>query len=437
MNEQTRRPVREFLLLVGAAIALQAITWSLLLALYTSRIWYGLHDVSDTLYYLEIAERIGRGDWPYLDFPFEYPPLTLLFFVLPPTYGTVAAYDRWFSAEMIAICMASAAITVIIAARVWNGLGRPLGAAAGFAATVSAAGAISVNRFDPAVGLVVALCVLALVYRRFTLAGIAVGLGFALKLVPIVLLPLVLVLAARRGPVLRAAVAAGFAAAVPFVPFLVRSSSAFSGTLGGQTSRGLHIESVAATPYLVWKVMSQGADVAIVPPSGSLVIGAPGTILLARLAPIIVFGLLVAVYAGVWRARSVLRADLDWIAPAALAAMLAFMCGNKVLSPQHVLWVLPLVALCLAAKLLSHRVVGVMMLVAIALTQVEFPGMYDETADLVSTPLLVIALRNVLLVATFVVAVLSLWRVAPARERPKPADTTRWRPVRSRRAGDL
>lgn len=449
MNEIGRRPTRDLLLLAGAALALQAMAWALLLTLFTARIGYGLHDLSDTFYYLEIAVRVAYGRWPYVDFPFEYPPLALPFLLLPPADGTVATYDFWFAVEMMAICMANAVVVALVAARVWGGLGRPLAAAAAFAVAVVMAGAISLNRFDPAVGLVVGLCVLALVYRRFTLAGIAVGLGFALKLVPIVLLPLVLVLAARRGPVLRAAAAAAVAAAVPFVPFLVRSWSAFNGALEGQTARGLHIESVPATPYLIWRAMSQGAEVVIVPPSGSLVIGAPGTLLLARAAPIIVLGLLVIAYAGIWRARAVVRNDLEWVAPAALAVLLAFMCGNKVLSPQHMLWTLPLVALCLAARSVSHRVVGAVMLAAIALTQVEFPAMYLDIKALDALPLFIVSARNVLLLAAFVTAVVSLWRAAPAREGNRsgrasaptvagatgPAAPTRSRPARSRRAG--
>ncbi len=416
-NEPAKRTRRDLLLLAGAAVALQAITWSLLLALYTSRVWYGLHDLADTPYYLAIAEQIARGDWPYLDFPFEYPPLALPFFLLQPSLSTVAAYDYWFSVGMIAVCLTTAVVVAMIAARVWDGLARPLCAAAAFAATVVAAGAITVNRFDSTVGLVVALCVLSLVHKRTTLGGVAVGLGFALKLVPVVLLPLVLVLAASRRLALRAAVAAAIAAALPFVPFLVRSPQAFSGALAGQTARGLHIESVAATPYLVWRAMTQEADVVIVPPMGSLVIGAPGTSLLARLAPIIVLGLLIFIYAVIWRARTVLRTDPEWIAPAALATMLAFMCGNKVLSPQHMLWILPLVALCLAARPLSQRLIGMAMLAAIALTQVEFPGLYHETADLQSLPLFVIAVRNVLLLTALVLGVVSMWRVGSTRRR--------------------
>ena len=389
--------------------------WALLVALFTARVGYGLHDLSDTSHYLSIVERIGQGAWPYADFSFEYPPLALLFFLAPLRDGTLATYELWFAVEMIAICMASAVVVVLVAARVWGGLGRPLGAAAAFAAAMVMAGAISVNRFDPAVGLVVALCVLALAYRRFTLAGVAVGLGFGIKLVPIVLLPLVLVLAARRKPMLGAAAATVIVSALPFLPFLVRSWGAFDGALGYQTGRGLQIESLPATPFLIWTAVRQGAARVIVPAGGSLVIDAPGTLILARFSPYLALGLLAVAYVCIWRARAVVRHDPAWVAPAALAVLVAFMCGNKVLSPQHLLWVLPLVALCLVAKPVSHRVVGVVMLVAIALTQVEFPAMYHELQALHTLPLLVVAVRNVLMLAAFVVLVASLWKVAAAR----------------------
>lgn len=388
--------------------------WALLVALFTARVGYGLHDLSDTSHYLSIVERIGQGAWPYVDFAFEYPPLALPLFLLPLRDGTLATYELWFAVEMIAICMASSVVVALVAAHVWSGLGRPLAAATAFAAAVVMAGAISLNRFDPAVGLVVALCVLALVYRRFTLAGVAVGLGFGIKLVPIVLLPLVLVLAARRRPMLGAAAAAVIVSALPFVPFLVRSWGAFSGALGYQTGRGLQIESLPATPFLIWTALRQGAASVIVPPGGSLVIAAPGTLTLARLSPYLVLGLLAVAYAGIWRAREIVRHDPAWVAPAALAVLLAFMCGNKVLSPQHLLWALPLVALCLVAKPVSHRVAGIVMLVAIALTQVEFPALYHELQALHALPLLVVAARNVLLLAAFVVVVASLWRAASA-----------------------
>lgn len=406
-----KRPAREMALLVAAAVALQLIVWAILLQVFERGLGYHLHDLSDTSHYLYYAERVAHGGWPYADYPYEYPPLSLLFIVLPPLNGTLAGYERWFTVEMIAVCSLTAMVTTVAAARLWSGLGRPLGAAAAFAAAVAAAGAISVNRFDPVVGLVVALTVLALVCRRWVLAGVAAGLGFSLKLTPIVLLPLVLVLAGTRRGAVRVCAACAAVAIIPFVPFLVRDASGVTSRLFGfQVGRGLQIESLAATPYLLAQVVHHGAVTVVVPPGGSLAIAGPGTTLLAWLAPLAILVLLAFVYAAVWRSRETLRADLSWAPVAALAAMLAAMCGNKILSPQHLLWVLPLVALGLVAKRPLQRAPAALVLAALVLTQIEFPAWYHRVQQLDSLPLLVISARNVLLLTALVVAAIGLWR---------------------------
>ena len=76
----------------------------------------------------------------------------------------------------------------------------------------------------------------------------------------------------------------------------------------------------------------------------------PGSAHVAALSPLLVLALLAVVYALVWRARRALRERPEAVVLAALTALLAVLVGNKVLSPQHLLWVLPLTALCLVAR---------------------------------------------------------------------------------------
>ena len=400
------------LLLATAAVALQAVVWAILIPVFTAHVGYGLHDLTDVAHYLYYAEQMARGSVPYVDVPFEYPPLALPVFLLAPRDGTLATYEYWFSVEMIMVCAASSVVVTMTARRVWSGLGRPLAAAAVFAVGIAAAGALSLNRFDPVVGLFIALSVLALVSRRFTLAGIAVGLGFAVKLAPVVLLPLVLLLAGKRRVVILAA--ALIAAVLPFLPFLMLDRGAFTALSGYQTGRGLQIESLAATGYLVRAAVAPGAVRVVVRGGGSLELAAWNTALLARLAPLVMLTLLAVAYLAVWRARRVLRGDPEWVAPAALGIILAFLCGNKVLSPQHLLWTLPLVALCAVARPLAQRILGILMLVAVVLTQVEFPAYYFRLQRLDPVPITIIVIRNVLLAAAFVVTILGLLHAARA-----------------------
>ena len=419
---------RERLVLMTAAAALQAIAWLVILQiLYAILKWgYNPNLVSpDTVHYADVGVRALGGQWAYSDFPFEYPPLAILFFILPPLRGTLATYHHWFAAQMMVIDAVTAVVTAAAAARIWNGLSRPLAAAAGLAVAVIAMGALAAQTFDGAVALMLALAVLCLVCRRFALAGLTIGLGFALKLMPIVLLTLAIILAPTRRKALWALLAGAVAAAAPFVPFLLHNAAGVRSSLfGSQIARWLQIESVAASPYLIADVIHRGAVRVTVPPGGSLTINGAGTGLVESLAPLTVLLLLVVVYWVVWHAREPLRHRPDAVPVAALAAILATMLGNKVLSPQHLLWILPLVALCLAGRELLPRVAAVLLVGAMALTQVEFPGMYFRQIRLDATPLLVISARNVLLVAAFALTVTAVWRLRPAAPAVAPAQVS-------------
>jgi len=71
---------------------------------------------------------------------------------------------------------------------------------------------------------------------------------------PIVVLPLVLILARTRRKALWALLTGVAAAVVPFLPFLLHDEAGLRSSLfGAQIGRGLQIESVAASPYLLPK----------------------------------------------------------------------------------------------------------------------------------------------------------------------------------------
>jgi hypothetical protein len=78
--------------------------------------------------------------------------------------------------------------------------------------------------------------------------------------------------------------------------------------------------------------------------------------------------------------------------------------------------VLPVVALALVARRWALRVPAILMFVAMVLTQVEFPGMYWDIIALEPAAIVVIALRNLTLVAVLVTSLVALWRLQ--REAP-------------------
>ena len=396
-------------MLVAAAIAFQAVAWLFLIwLLRRGGPWYFFFDVSDVSVYLEHAQKIAAGERVYKDFSFEYPPLALPLLTLP-LRGDPATYSRWFAAEMILLCSIAAGLTGGTAASLWRGLKRPLVAAAAFAGAVLAAGAITANRYDVAVALTLAACLLFLARRHTTAAGAALGVGVALKLTPGMLLPLVLIVAETRRRVLYAL--AGFVVftVVPFLPFLGRIDG-LTNIITYHARRPLQIESIPGTPYLIAGAMGAWG-IGTGNSFGSQSLAGPGSELVARLSVWVGLLLVAGVYVLIWRRRALLRAAPEFIPLAALACILAFTVCNKVLSPQFLCWTLPLVALVVAGKGGWQRATGLLTLAAILLTQVEFPDLYWRMVDLESGPVAVVVARNIVLVAAAVFAALAVWKL--------------------------
>ncbi len=409
----------ETALIVVAAVAFQAVVWLFLIwLLRTNGPWYYFFDVSDITVYLGYAQRVAAGQGVYKDFPFEYPPLALPLFTLP-YHGDPATYANWFAGEMILLCSVAAALTGATAAALWRGLKRPLVAAGAYAAAVLAAGAITANRYDVAVALTLAACLLFLARRHTAAAGAALGVGVALKLTPGMLLPLVLIVAETRRRVLYAL--AGFLVftVVPFLPFLGRMDG-LTNIITYHAQRPLQIESIPGTPYLIagalgaWGIGTGNSF-------GSQSLAGPGSELVARLSVWVGLLLVAGVYVLIWRRRALLRAAPESIPLAALACVLAFTVCNKVLSPQFLCWTLPLVALVVVGRGSWQRATGILTLGAILLTQVEFPDLYWRMVALESGPVAVVVARNVLLVAAAVTAALAVWKLPATAEEAAAA----------------
>ncbi len=399
-------------LLATALLPLLAVAAALWWVLARTRLWYGLDDVSDTGLYWIYGRRILEGQRPYLDFPVEYPPLALPLFALPAGAPGPAAYARLFNLEMLA-CLALSAWLVARAARGGARTG-PRAAALGFAAAAAALGAVAVNRYDAAVALSVAAALGLALDGRHGLAGAALGLGFAMKLSPAVLLPLLLLHAARRGPVAAARALFGFAVAglAPFVPFLVAAPERLRPMFEYHLARPLQLESVLATPLLVGHLTGL-APGAVASSFGSQNLVSPGAGVAAALAGPLAGAALLAALALSWRRRAALRASPEALALAALTTLLAVVATGKVLSPQYLAWLVPALALGWPA----WRGVGALVLGALLLTHLEFPRHYWSFVALRPGPVALVVARNVVLVAAFAAALRALWRLPATGSR--------------------
>ncbi len=245
--------------IVGLAVGLTLAVIGLMVYLFgVAHVWYGLHDITDTSIYADYAARIASGLRPYVDFPVEYPPLAVPLFLIPGHSSNIVAYSDWFNVEMFAMCAAAAAATAAAAARLWVTGRKAYLVAVTFAVCVLATGAIIGNRYDAAVAFVLAVFLLLLAYEKWTASALVLGIGFALKLTPAILLPLVFVLAVRRRTIAWSLVYFVLAAVLPFVPYMIHGLKGLEYPFTYQLHRPLQVESVLAAPLLLGHLIEPG-----------------------------------------------------------------------------------------------------------------------------------------------------------------------------------
>jgi hypothetical protein len=409
---------RDLAVLLVAAACLQAIAWAVLLALFSAG-WmgYGLHQLADTLLYQQYAVAFSFGRWPYSGVPVEYPPLANLLFLLAPARHSVASYEAWFGAVMMIATGAAAVLSTAAAALFWRSTSRGLITAVAYGVLTLCCGALALNRYDAVVALTVAAALLFVALRRWLPASVSLALGFALKLTPALLLPVVLILQESRRRALLVLAAFLVVAAVPFIPFVAHDAGTAGYPFTYHSRRPLQIESVPGTPWAAAALLG-AAHPRVIHAYGSQNFAGSAPDAVAKASPLLLALSVGAVYAIVWRRRRVLRASLSQVPVAALAVLLVAICTSKVLSPQFLIWTFPVVALCAAQPRWLPRLSAVAVAAAVCLTQVEFPARYWALVRLEPAPLAILVARNVVLVAAAILAVAALVRARPPADMP-------------------
>ena len=364
--------------------------------------FYARDQIVDLPVYENYGEAMTRGDVPYRDFAVEYPPAALPVFVLPAIGdGDSDTYRRRFEG----LTAGFGAVLVVCVALALAALGAGLGRLAAGVVFVAAAplllGSVVLSRFDLWPAMLVAGALAAVVSGRVGVGSGLLGLGVAAKLWPGVLVPLVVAYVwktrGRREALLCLALLAGVAFAC-FLPFLVLAPGDVLDSIWRQARRPLQVESLGSALLLAGH-HTFGLDLTMKSSSGSqnLQGGLPDAIAVVQ-------GLVqVAVLITLWVSFARGPATRGRLVRYSAATAVAFIALGKVLSPQFLIWLLPLVPLVRGRRGL---VASVLLAAALVLTQLWFPYRYwdlaltfDEAASW-----LVLA-RDVVLIALLVVLV--------------------------------
>jgi Glycosyltransferase family 87 len=342
---------------------------------------YGFYTHSlllDTPVYQGYGDKILSGHAPYRDFAVEYPPGALPVFVAPAVpvpRAHIHSYTQIFEGLMGICGIAAVAAVSLILVRDGAGARRLIAALALAALGSLALGPVVLSRFDLWPAALTVLAMAALVTRRSVLALAVLGLAFVAKIYPVVLMPLVLTYLWRREGRKTALFGAGAFLSVSLavvLPFLALSPDGLWESVSGQASRPLQLESLGASVLLVAHQIS-GLTVVVWPSHGSDNLWGSTPDALAKAQSV----LQVLVLIGLWIAFARGPADTGRLFRFSAAAVCAFIILGKVLSPQYLVWLLPLVPLVRGRRGLAA---GALLLLAMALTQVWFPYRYLDLA---------------------------------------------------------
>jgi hypothetical protein len=387
---------------------------------------------SDVTGYETYASKMLDGAMPYRDFRMEYPPGASLMFVLPATRAVAGGstegaswsppnaaarrYYRGFTSLVVLLV----ATMVVLTALTLRAMRRPARTVLLSLAVVASSplliGQVLPERFDVWPAALTAAALAASVREHYRLGGIMLGLGAAAKIYPVLLLPvLVIVVIRQRGlreAILVAGAAIGAACAV-FLPFAIASFSGTWESLRIQFAGGLQIESLASsvlvmTGHAIEKLSALGlprpSDFTTHGAGHGLIridLAGPGVATTKTVMNVLLAAVLCLVWVSVARSKRDPREDLLRYATATVATVLVL---GTVLSPQYIVWLIPLVPLVSGrrgtAAILSF-------VVAAALTNVWIPDKYFEYQDgLAAGPTSVLLARNLALLATALVLLL-------------------------------
>jgi hypothetical protein len=380
----------KFAALGAAAACLFLGSWTLL-----HQLWYrSAGEIVDTPGYETYGDAIVSGQVPYRDFAVEYPPGALLPMLAPEltarrgNFGDYGhSFEKWMAgAGVLMTLLAALALAALRPPPL-----RTVGSMLLVGASPLLLGDLMLSRFDLWVAALTVGAVAALLWERRKTSAVLLAAAVATKLFPVVLAPIGLAWVwrrhGRRAALTWVLIVVAVCAAV-FLPFVAVAPAGIAHSFTVQLDRPLQIESIGAA-ILVVVHLAFGTTLHVFTTRSQNVSGSG-----VRAAEVVTSIVQAAVLVMVWLRYARGRQTRERLVAYAAAAVVAFVAFGKVLSPQYLVWLIPLV------PLVRNRAAQVLLLAALVLTQVEFPGHYWSYAtDLRPWSVGVVLARDLVLVA--------------------------------------
>lgn len=406
-----RQSDRRLLWLITIAfLFLQVFIWGVLFR----SIWYADRTITDIPVYYSYASRISQGLMPYRDFSSEYPPVAMALFSLPRLLSGAgeSEFVAWFQVEMLLFSCSTVLLLSWISWVQWQNVWKVAGTLAMYTLFLLSLGSIVQERFDLAAAFMMLASVACFITDRYLAAWLLLGIGLMTKVVPVLLAPIFLMAHYRRrqfSEIWMGPAAMVMAALIVSIPFLLASPEGLANAFLYHVERPLQIESSWASPVLLYSKLT-GYQASIMNSYGSHNVYSTASDTLVMISGPLTA---VALLAGYWIFWKRSRKDEDslpdisgnTIIRFAAVAIVTFIAGGKVLSPQFLIWLIPLIPLVIGA---DRIVIAGIFEAILLLTQFEFPYSYWQLYTLQPYMVATVAVRNLLLVAMLVMLVAAL-----------------------------
>ncbi|MFE8946205.1 glycosyltransferase family 87 protein [Streptomyces sp. NPDC007856] len=344
--------------------------------------------------YVEWYGVLAHGAFPTHDVLWQYPPGAGVLLLAPRLLPWLPYFQAFVVLTLAMDALVTAALThaggrpghSLLGAALWTG-GLPLLLH------------LPLARYDVQVTALAVLSLLML--KRSTRAcGVLGALGALVKVWPALVL-----LGTPRGPASRRAwgwAAAAGTASLGALAVLFDHPLSF---LQGQGGRGVQIESLGGTVlnlarHAGWpgRARYQYGATELVGPHVYAVATLSLTLTSVSLTLLVL-----------WRLQAQRWSEATPY-DAALSAVLLFTVTSRVISPQYMVWLLGLAAVCLTSRHTSQRPVAALVLAAAALSTLVFPMHYAEVVNGTWAGCLLMLARNGILAAAAVLSFMRLWR---------------------------
>lgn len=364
-----------------------------------------------TFIYQRWYDVLSTGTFPVDDVTWQYPPAAALA-VLSPGALPFLSYTSAFFVVMCAVDAVACALLL----RAGRRPGSRMAGAWCWVVGVPLLGPTAYSRYDLLVTAVAVAALLALARRPRAAAALA-AFGAMLKVWPALLL-----LGVRRGWAVRTVWLTAFGTAAVITLVFTATMPGALDFLTFQKDRGTEVESLGSLVFHVAR--HHGWEGQVLLNYGSMEFLGPYVNVVSDVSlglTVLSFGWLL-----LWRVRA-----LEWTestyADAAFAGVLLFTTTSRVISPQYLIWLVGLAAVCTSLRASRQMPPALLVLAATGVTLLEFPVWFGHVVASDGLGITLLVLRNGLLVAASVLSCVLLWRTTvtePRRAGVVPAART-------------